>query len=258
MKKVLLLSSLFLLLCSAVSAQKKTAIVAHRGYWNCEQAGYSENSIAALKAAIDEGFWGCELDIHMTADGQVIVNHDGNINGKEISTHNLSDFDNDLLPNGEHRPSLDEYLAVAKECKTTKLVIEFKQNNDALIAKTVKLLKKNKMFKPERVLFIAFNYELCKKLGADYPEFTVQYLNGGLTPAQLFADGINGLDYGFWEFRDHPEWVDEAQKLGQSVNCWTVDYDGIFDEMLVLGVDAITTNTPLELRWKLGELELKL
>ena len=27
---------------------KNTGIVAHRGFWNCEEAGYAKNSIAAL------------------------------------------------------------------------------------------------------------------------------------------------------------------------------------------------------------------
>ena len=37
---------------------KGVGIVAHRGYWNCEAGGFARNSIAALKAAQDAGFWG--------------------------------------------------------------------------------------------------------------------------------------------------------------------------------------------------------
>jgi len=262
MKKIILfaLSAVIAFTAGAQNNQNihnKTAIVAHRAYWQCEQAGNSQNSIAALKAAGEAGFWGCELDIYLTADGYILVDHDGWTNGKSIAAGKLSDFDNELLPNGERRPTLDEYLAVAKQYKNTKLVIEFKMNNDELIDKTVKALKKYKMFRPDRVLFIAFNYDVCKKVAAKYPKFTIQYLNGDKSPAELLADGINGLDYGFWVFRDHPEWVEQAHKLGMSVNVWTVDYDGIFDEMLVLGVDQITTNIPMDLRYKLGDLELK-
>ena len=36
-----------------IDQKGKTAIVAHRGYWNCEAAGFAENSIASLKAAQD-------------------------------------------------------------------------------------------------------------------------------------------------------------------------------------------------------------
>ena len=58
----------------------KTAVVAHRGFWKCEAAGFSENSIASLKAAQDNGCWGSECDVHITADDIVIVNHNNDIN----------------------------------------------------------------------------------------------------------------------------------------------------------------------------------
>ncbi|MBQ1683432.1 MAG: hypothetical protein II071_04055, partial [Bacteroidales bacterium] len=51
----------------------RIAIVAHRGFWNSEAGGFSENSIASLKAAQDAGLWGSECDVHLTADDVVIV-----------------------------------------------------------------------------------------------------------------------------------------------------------------------------------------
>ena len=39
---------------TASAGQKPTqgvGIVAHRGYWNCEEGGFARNSVAALKAA---------------------------------------------------------------------------------------------------------------------------------------------------------------------------------------------------------------
>ena len=32
-----------------------TGIVAHRGFWNCEEAGYAKNSIASLRCAQEAG-----------------------------------------------------------------------------------------------------------------------------------------------------------------------------------------------------------
>ena len=70
----------------------KTAIVAHRGFWNCEAAGYMENTIASLKAAQDNGLWGSEFDIHITSDDVVLVNHNDNIQGVKIADNPLSVF----------------------------------------------------------------------------------------------------------------------------------------------------------------------
>ena len=66
-----------------LNQEGKVAIVAHRGFWKSEAGGMSENSIASLKAAQDNGFWGSECDIHITADDVVIVNHNNDIGGKK-------------------------------------------------------------------------------------------------------------------------------------------------------------------------------
>ena len=55
-----LMGTAAVLLVPAVSVscrqkEEKVAIVAHRGYWNCEKAGYAKNSLAALKCAQEAG-----------------------------------------------------------------------------------------------------------------------------------------------------------------------------------------------------------
>lgn len=244
-----------------VSQGGKTAIVAHRGFWNCEAAGFSENSIASLKAAQDCGLWGSEFDIHLTKDLKVMVNHDNSINGKKIEEYNFSDFDNDLLPNGEKRPTLDEYLAQGEKCATTMLVIELKscstqEHEDILVDKTIEALKAHRLFSPDRVLFISFSKHMCDRIAADAPKFVNQYLNGDIAPAALSADGINGWDY-HWQvvLEKHPEWVKEAHGLGMSTNIWTVNEEDKAGKAISLGVDAITTNDPLMVRRLLGGKE---
>ena len=69
----------------------QTGIIAHRGFWNCEEAGYAKNSIAALRCAQEAGFWGSEFDVNMTSDGELIVYHYSDVEGKMIEKH--------LIPN---------------------------------------------------------------------------------------------------------------------------------------------------------------
>ena len=52
--------------------EHKVGIVAHRGFWNCEEAGYAQNSVAALRQAQLAGFWGSEFDVQLTADTIVV------------------------------------------------------------------------------------------------------------------------------------------------------------------------------------------
>lgn len=250
-----------------INQNGKIAVVAHRGFWKSEQGGMSENSIASLKAAQDAGLWGSECDIHLTADGKIIVNHNNDIEGKKISTHNFADFEKDLLPNGERRPSFDEYLVQAAKSRKTKLIVEFKKQGSEeaearLVDEAFKAIKAHKLLDPSRVLFISFSRFMCEKIAKEYPEFINQFLTSDLVadenPANYAALGINGIDYQYKLFKMHPEWVKQAHELGMSVNVWTVNKPEQMQKMIDLGVDAITTNEPLVVRGLLGDKEFKL
>ena len=248
----------------AINQGGKIAIVAHRGFWKCKQAGFSENSIASLKMAQEYGLWGSECDLHMTVDKKVIVNHDNNIDGLLISEHTFAELSGHKLPNGECRPSFDEYVAQASKCATTKLVVEIKiQPSSAierdLVNSAVKTLKKYKMFNPDRCMFISFSEYVCQYIAERYPQFTNQFLTytkkKDVHPSQYAEKGINGVDYKYSLFNAHPEWVAEARKCKMSVNAWTVNKEENIRQMIEFGVDAITTNEPLKVRKLLAEKE---
>ena len=57
----------------ASAQEKEIAIVAHRGFWNCDEAGMSKNSVAGLEQAQKNDFWGSEFDVNMTKDGELLV-----------------------------------------------------------------------------------------------------------------------------------------------------------------------------------------
>ena len=250
-------------ICCSKAQNGTTAIVAHRGFWNCEAAGYSENSIASLKAAQENGFWGSECDVQLTADNIAMINHDPHIGLAKISNHSYAELKDSLLPNGEHRPTFDEYLAQAATCKTTKLIIEVKPQNDdlrdsILVSKIINSLKEQNMYSPERVGFISFSLYTCKLIARIAPEFLNQYLNGELSPSSLDSLGINGLDYrkGIL-IKKHPEWIEQAHSLGMSTNAWTVNKEDEIQKLIDLKVGAITSNEPLLVRQLLGDKEIK-
>lgn len=80
---------------------KTMGIVAHRGFWNCEEAGFAKNSVAGLRCAQENGFWGSEFDVNMTSDGELIVYHDSKIDGKLIEKYPYSEFKDVMIANGE-------------------------------------------------------------------------------------------------------------------------------------------------------------
>lgn len=241
----------------------KTAIVAHRGYWKCEGAGFQENSIASLRMAQEAGLWGSEFDVHLTSDDVVLVNHNTDIQGKVIWDNPYSVFAAMTLRNGEHPSTLAQYLEQGKKCKTTMLVLELKaqknlEREDVLWDKTVEALKEYGMYDPNRVVIITFSEHLCRRVAKEAPQFVNQYLNGDIAPEVLAKDGINGIDYHMKKFSEFPDWVKTAHDNGMSVNVWTVDIEDVMRSMCFLGVDQLTTNEPIVARAVLGDKEFKL
>ena len=256
-KSILILTLLIMVIPSTLEARRKenrkTDIVAHRGFWNCEEAGYAKNSIAALRCAQEAGFWGSEFDVNITADSVLIVYHDGEIDGKKIEDHPYSEFKDFKIANGETIPTIDEFLAQGKKYPATKLVYEFKpqsnpETENTFVNLAIANLAENGLLDPDRVMFISFSRNICERLARMLPGYTVQYLNSDMDPDQLHELKVNGVDYNHEVFVKNPKWYKMARKNGMSVNAWTVNKEEDMVRMIKLGVDQITTDYPLELR----------
>lgn len=59
----------------SIEAISRARVIAHRGAHDNKQ-GIFENTLTAFSLAQQCGCWGLELDIHATADGVLVVNHD--------------------------------------------------------------------------------------------------------------------------------------------------------------------------------------
>ena len=256
MKKIILLTAMiatFFLSQGSAYAQKQCAIVAHRGYWNCEEAGYARNSIAALRCAQEQGFWGSEFDVNMTADSVLIVFHDGDIKGKKIEKHPYSEFADIIIENGEKIPTIDEYLEQGKKYPETMLVYELKTHStpeveDLFVDLTIAKLQEHELLDPQRVMFISFSIHICEVLAQKLPDFKVQFLGSSKSPDEVADLGISGVDYNHGVFKIHKKWYKQARKRGLSVNTWTVNNPKAMKKMFKMGVDMLTTDNPLEAR----------
>ena len=122
MKNISLLL-LFTLLTSTIFAQS-TKIVAHRGVW--KNTKVPQNSIAALKHAIEQKVWGTEFDVVLAKDDVLVVNHDNDYQGTDIATNDYATLSQKKLANGEKLPTAEEYLREGLKQKRTKMVFEIK------------------------------------------------------------------------------------------------------------------------------------
>lgn len=231
-------------LCLGADAAAETLTVAHRGYWRAD--GSAQNSIRSLVKADSIGAYGSEFDVWLTADGVLLVNHDNELNGLTLSKVRSSAFADTRLANGEPLPRLEAYLAAAKGLSgNTRLVLELKPHGDdereRKAAKLIaKMLKKNGL----KADLISFSLNGCRELKKAMPDMPVYYLNGDLSPEQIKAEGLDGIDYHFKVLEAHPEWIDRAHELGLKVNVWTVNSAVDMQKLIQRGVDYITTDHP--------------
>ena len=95
---------------------------------------------------------------------------------------------------------------------------------------------------------IAFSINACLAFRKLLPDGRIFYLNGDLSPRSIKGLGLTGIDYSMRVLRKHPEWVEQAKKLGLEVNVWTVDEEEDMRYFIDLGVDYITTDYPERLQ----------
>ena len=106
----------------------KTKVVAHRGFWDTENS--AQNTIASFAKADSIGCFGSEIDVWLTTDDHLIVNHDKNFHGLFMEPATFAQIRSITLPNGEKIPTLDEYLAEVRQPPSTRLVLEMKSLTD--------------------------------------------------------------------------------------------------------------------------------
>ena len=246
MKRIILCA--VALVCCMIGLQAQTQIIAHRGFWKTE--GSAQNSITALEKANQGKFYGSEFDVQVTLDGKLIVNHDSKFQGFVIAETPFSKLKKIRLNNGEKLPTLKKYLKEGKK-QDIQLILEIKSHKDKKVenkvaSDVVKMVKK--MGLEHQVEYIAFSLNICEQLVKLTPKSEIAYLNGDLSPAELKEKGINGIDYHLNVLFNHPEWVEEAHKLGMKVNVWTVNKVEDMQKFIDMGVDYITTDHPLELQ----------
>ena len=86
MKYFLIVVSLCLAVCQAYAQTEFHGVVAHRaGIWDDPEL--PENSIAALNKSAAIGVDVIEIDVHLSKDHIVVVNHDHDFKGMDIATH---------------------------------------------------------------------------------------------------------------------------------------------------------------------------
>ena len=237
-----------------VSAQYKAPqIIANGGYHKHASSGV-KNSMSALKAAQKAKFYGSECDVNLTKDGKVLVVHGGwhpnsKANPKVSVQRSAAEKMLDIpYTNGEYISTLEEFLKRAAKKPATKLILEPKaqatpQRETQLVEEMLAAVKNAGM--QNNVEYISFSPWICFELAKKAPQgSSIQYLAGNYDPMYVKGMGCTAIDYNYKVLKKKKNWIKQAQKLGLTVNVWTVNKEEDIRWCIQSGVDFITTDEP--------------
>jgi len=239
---------------SAPSTQRP-AIVGHRG----APVHAPENTLASFRRAIEDGAQVLECDVHLSADGHVVVMHDETIDRTAAAESPLrtgaigdltrAELDTVLLEDGEKVPSLEELLAMT----AVPVFIEVKVAAAATaVAEQLCALPTGSPAAASTV--ISFHADALAEIrrSTDTP---VSYLVREVgqqelaTARELGAAGIGPSIKGL-SLRA----AEATHESGLAVNPWTVNTPEQLAVALACGVDTITTDDPA---WVQHELDVR-
>lgn len=222
-----------------------TDVFAHRG--SCRSA--RENTVAAFVAARDLGADGVELDVHLTADGALVVHHDAEVPGlgpiARLASAQLPDW----------LPSLGEAL---EACWPLQVNVEIKQDDaetgpeadKSLASELARLLTSRREL--SRIVVSSFSLPAIDAVRASMPSLATALLVDA--PAGPMAALETARRHGHRGLHPFFLSVDEvlvkaAKASGMAIRVWTVDDPVRIAALGELDVDAvITDDVPAALR----------
>ena len=223
-------------------------IIAHRG--NSSEA--PENTLIAIKSALELHPDAIEIDLHLSKDGEFVVMHDGEINRTtngqgailNYTLNELKQFDAGSWKNpafkGEPIPTFWEVLNEVKG--KSRLFVEMKivGAEEQLLS----TLKKADML--DDVVIISFYPQVLAKLAELSPNLPRAVLTG----AESFEDFVKvaeaaktrALD--LYHLNLHRDVAEKLLDRSYLLYAWTVDEEEHMKRAVDIGITGITTNRP--------------
>ena len=229
-----------------------TLIYGHRG----AKGEAPENTLTSFQQCLEHGLRRCELDLHLSRDGELMVIHDPTLKrttghrGKvvEHDAAELVGYDARRGGPGWHFPCPIPRLGeLFEQCEFEHWQLEVKSASKVRAARTV-----------EAIAFLSRRFGLDDKititsssrevLGA--AQRLTPHLSRGLVAEYAWLDPLKvARNYGCdllalnWTLCT-PERLLKAQKAGLHVSVWTVNEPALMRRLADFGVDSIITDFP--------------
>jgi glycerophosphoryl diester phosphodiesterase len=216
-----------------------TSIFAHRGH----HAQWPENSVGAVASAREIGADGVEIDVWLTSDKDLIVNHDRSVNGRDVTRSTRAEIEA-----GAPIATLGAVLQAAGELRIN---VEIKSTRSApynlAVARAVtQYLDASSV--SNQCLVSSFSLAICEEVRRISPDRKVGWLvtrhRANVVLDKVAASRLTSAHFPF--SRVNRAVAQRAATLGIELHVWTPNLDDDLDRMLELGVGAlITDDVPL-------------
>ena len=221
-------------------------IYAHRG----SSIEHPELTMAAYKAAIDDGADGFECDVRLSKDNQLVLWHDSDMNRIAGNGARIADLTlKEIKTHFQQVMTLEELLVLARDNKK-ELAIETKhpvRSASAVEKKVMNLLQQEKAIADIHVMsFSWLALENVRKI--DPQQKTVALLHDTFSFAMRRFTSAQSIGPGITAFRKKPHLNQDPRNLF----IWTVDNADDMRFCADNGVDVLITNTPSYARSVLG------
>jgi len=229
-----------------------TLIYGHRG----AKGEAPENTLASFEQCLQHGVRRCELDLHLSRDGELMVIHDPTLKRTTGRRGKVAQHDAEELVKYDARqggpgwktpcpiPRLSELF---EKCDFEHWQLEVKSASRDRAARTVlaiKALAERYQLK-ERITVTSSSREVLRALNRLAPE-----ISRGLVAEYNWLDPLKvARQYGCdllalkWTLCT-PERLEKAKKQGLHVSMWTVNEPALMRRLADCGVDSLITDYP--------------
>ena len=242
-------------------------VMAHRGGGGL----WPENTLYAFERAVALGVDVLEMDVHSTADGELVVIHDSTVDRTTDGTGTVQDLtlaevraldaayrwssdDGTTYPyrgQGITVPALEEVFATFP---TQAMNVEIKQIEPSITAPLCRMIRDYGM--EDKILVASFHAEVIEAFREECPEVATSASESEVIVLFVLSNTFLGAAYSTTaqsaQVPEHrsglhvltPSLVDTSHKRNLQVHAWTINEVDDMHRLLDLGVDGIITDYP--------------
>lgn len=245
---ILILFSAVLFTGCSEKRSEQVVIIAHRGASHVAP----ENTLAAIKKAIELGAEYAEVDVYQTKDGELVLLHDEklerttSIKGKiwDLTLEELKQLDIGSWFGkefkGEPIPTLREAIQLVKGKIKLNIEIKIKREEPEIVQKVIGLIRAEEFEKD--CVVTSFDRKTVEEVKKIAPDIETGFIFDKEYPAGIFEGSWDALccDYRLV----NREFVRKARESKKIVYAWTANSRRVMRKLIDLKIDGIITNRP--------------